>query len=107
MVATIAYPTAAHPKEAETLWDEAIKHAFPNLKNDPRGNGVGKRLFRLHSLRNRVAHGENLLLVDVDARFNDCIQLVNAIAPELRDLLESTSETKTIGTQRPNTPPAS
>lgn len=84
------------------LWEQSLILAFPHLKNDPHGHGVGDRVRRLHALRNRVSHMENLLDVDVDARLRDALQLVNAINPEYMDWLKKASRVDSVNSLRPS-----
>ena len=87
----------------DTLWRANISDSFPNVQNDPNGHGVFDRVARIHALRNRVAHAENLLTVNVPARFNDMVQLLNAMEPSLRDHFEATSTTPRLSNLRPPT----
>ncbi len=86
------------------LWDANIRDSFPNLQADPNGRGVYDRVDRIHALRNRVAHAENLLTVNIPARYNDMVQLLNAMAPQLRDHFEAISTTPRLSNLRPPTP---
>lgn len=99
------FPGAQQPagvlKTTSSLWSGAVSGAFPNLRQDPHGYATGDRVRRLHSLRNRVAHMENLLDIDVDARLRDAVQLVNAIKPELRDWLEESNRVRHVASMRP------
>ncbi|UQE75113.1 hypothetical protein MYK68_00215 [Gordonia sp. PP30] len=87
---------------ASTLWTDALMNAFPNLSQDPYGHATGDRVRRLHALRNRVAHMENLLDVDIHARLRDALQLVNAIAPDFRDSLQQSTRVPSVASMRPN-----
>ena len=85
-----------------SIWRDALTNGFPNLRNDPYGHATGDRVRRLHSLRNRVSHMENLLDVDIDDRLRDAVQLVNAIKPELRDWLEEANRVRHVASMRPH-----
>lgn len=83
------------------LWTEALKSAFPNARNDPHGHAIGDRARRLHSLRNRVSHMENLLDVEIEQRHRDALQLINAISPELHDWLRGAARVLSVAALRP------
>jgi len=66
------------------MWNEALINAFPNVA-DPSGEVTFWRVARLHGLRNRVSHMENLLGVDVPERTRDIFDLVGSISEPARD----------------------
>lgn len=77
------------------LWDEAIIHAFPHL----RGSGPGyiyKRLARLRDLRNRIAHHENLLAVNTEARLSDVLAILACIDQPLADYVAGVSRVREV-----------
>lgn len=95
-------PDASIPKRR--LWDEAIAQAFP--KADPGTSGIKQvsvPLKRLHNLRNRVAHGELLLDVNVQARFSDVLRVLAFIDQELADWCVDVSRVRAVGKERPKT----
>lgn len=94
-------PNAAIRSKRRKLWDEALVNAFPNLKLDNYGHGVGARVGRLHKLRNRVSHMENLLSVDVEERRRDALQLINAISPDVHDWLHASNRLMSVAALRP------
>lgn len=83
------------------LWSQALVHAFPAAKNDPHGFIVADRVARLHALRNRVAHLEPLLSVNVTARHRDMIRLLGAIDPGLQGWFASLSPLRRVAASRP------
>lgn len=89
------------PAITRRLWEEALKGAFPYLRNDPHGHATGDRMRRLHALRNRVSHMENLLEVDVSARLRDALQLVNSINPDVHDWLRDSQRVRSVASLRP------
>lgn len=87
------------------IWEEAIVYAFP--KADPGDTGtrqVCEPLKRLHNLRNRVAHGEQLLEVNVQARFSDVLRVLAFIDQDLADWCVDVSRVRAVQKQRPRTP---
>lgn len=96
-------PRASKPKFS--LWDEAIVHAFP--KAAPGDAGVQQvcvPLKRLHNLRNRVAHGELLLDVNIPARFGDVLRVLSFIDQDLADWCVDVSRVRAVAKHRPKTP---
>lgn len=66
------------------MWDEALAEAFPALGE--RGpEFIYRRLARLRDLRNRIAHHENLLAVNLDARLSDILAILASIDQSLAD----------------------
>lgn len=84
------------------LWAQAVSAAFPNLRQDPNGYATSNRVRHLHALRNRVAHMENLLDVDIEARHRDIVQLLTAIDADLYQWAKASSRVLTIATMRPH-----
>lgn len=92
-------------KSKAKLWQEAIVHAFP--KADPGDAGIQQvcvPLKRLHNLRNRVAHGEPLLDVNIPARFGDVLRVLSFIDQDLADWCVDVSRVRAVAKQRPKTP---
>lgn len=85
-----------------TLWTQATSSAFPNLRQDPNGYATSARVRHLHALRNRVAHMENLLDVDIEARHRDIVQLLTAIDADLYQWAHASSRVLSIATLRPH-----
>lgn len=84
------------------LWTEGVKDAFPNLKNDPYGHATSDRVRRLRALRNRVAHMENLLEVDIDARYRDALNLLTSIDRDLYRWFSGVSRIHSVNSLRPH-----
>lgn len=69
-----------------TLWKTALHAAFPNIPKTKKERGglsprayIGIRLTRISALRNRVCHCDNLAKVNVQARYEDMLQVIDAI----------------------------
>lgn len=56
---------------------------------------------RLHTLRNRVAHHEPLLIIDLNGRRNDLLGVLSRISPDLRTHVEAQSTWSSVQAQRP------
>lgn len=75
------------PQQCQQLWQECLSDAFPYA--DPSDSGrerLASQLDRVRKLRNRVAHHENLLSVDVRWRLRDMLGILALIDPKLPDL---------------------
>ena len=75
------------PQQCQQLWQECLSDAFPYA--DPSDSGrerLASQLDRVRKLRNRVAHHENLLSVDVRWRLRDMLGILALLDPKLPDL---------------------
>ena len=75
------------PQQCQQLWQECLSDAFPYA--DPSDLGrerLADQLDRVRKLRNRVAHHENLLSVDIRRRLRDMLGILALIDPKLPDL---------------------
>ena len=75
------------PQQCQQLWQECLSDAFPYA--DPSDLGrerLADQLDRVRKLRNRVAHHENLLSVDIRWRLRDMLGILALIDPKLPDL---------------------
>lgn len=72
--------TAESPARQRLLWEAAVHRAFPNAPQDDSSRvAVGDQLEMLRRLRNRIAHHDNLLAVDVRHRLNGMLALLAKI----------------------------
>lgn len=71
-----------------TIWDQAIRHAFPG---QGRSYTVAHWVARIHELRNRVAHHEPLILTDVASYHRTAARLLRSIDPGTGDWYAGTS----------------
>ncbi|MDR0483063.1 MAG: Abi family protein [Cellulomonadaceae bacterium] len=88
-------------KKRCVLWAQAVSHAFPHDAGDSDGSVLAARIHRVHRLRNRVAHAEPLLGVNVQARHRDMIRVIGTINPELQGWFASLSDLRDIAANRP------
>ncbi len=64
------------------LWHEAIHTAFPRRAADDASRlQLANRLDRVRRLRNRVAHHDSLLGVDINRRLNDMLAILADVNP--------------------------
>ncbi|MBS6344388.1 MAG: Abi family protein [Bifidobacterium pseudolongum] len=74
--------TGQRPSWNSRLWDSGLHEAFPGLENsDTDRVKVANIVQSLHRLRNRVAHHENLLFVDIPKFADECTSLLEYINP--------------------------
>ena len=85
------------PQQCQQLWHECLSDAFPHA--DPSDSGrerLGEQLDRVRKLRNRVAHHENLLSVDIRRRLRDMLGILALIDPELPDLAMQSNRVRSL-----------
>lgn len=85
------------PQQCQQLWHECLSDAFPHA--DPSDLGrekLGDQLDRVRKLRNRVAHHENLLSVDIRRRLRDMLGILALIDPKLPDLAMQSNRVRTL-----------
>ena len=85
------------PQQCQQLWQECLSHAFPYA--DPSDAGrqrLADQLDRVRKLRNRVAHHENLLYVDVRKRLRDMLGIRALVDPQLPDLAMQSNRVRTL-----------
>ena len=65
---TLVVPVSGSPHRQQRLWAEGLNAAFPGVDSSDAGRvKVGRQLERIRKLRNRVAHHDNLLGVEIEA----------------------------------------
>lgn len=88
-------------RHEKTLWVPYLRHAFPT--GTDRAIDVDHRIHRLHTLRNRVAHHEPLLGVNLPARLADITDLATLINPDLGAYITATTRIPQAIASRPLT----
>lgn len=87
-------------KARQVLWNESISSIFTSNTEQLKLIQVD-RISRIHSLRNRVAHLEPLLGVNVRARHRDMIKVIGAIEPEIQGWFSGVSNVMEVNRKRP------
>lgn len=95
-----ADPGKTENKNRLTLWEKAVKDAFPCI-DDSDGEKTYWRVTHLHNLRNRVSHMDSLLNVDILDVTKDAFALAESIDPALASWLTSTSTVSAVHKKRP------
>lgn len=96
-------------RKKQALWNHALVHAFPNAAANSvtqilqiRGETlVYSRMMRLVQLRNRAAHLESLLEVNVPARLTDVLQLLKYVDTAARTWGKQISRVCEVNDRRP------
>ena len=86
----------------EQLWRDALHQAFPyssGLRKD-----VGPPLHRLRLLRNKLAHHDSLLAVDVPFELDQMLLVLSWIDPRAEQWLRATERVSTTYLSRPERP---
>lgn len=93
-------PSAPQSKQRvqKVLWDNAVRKAF-GYHQDP--DVVYFWVSRVHRLRNRVAHHEPLIDLDVQAYHRTMVRLLRAIDPVLGDWFSGASPVPGVLRSRP------
>ncbi|MEV5360848.1 hypothetical protein AB0K45_11025 [Micrococcus luteus] len=81
------------------LWVPHLHRAFP--AGTDRAQDVDNRIHRLHTVRNRVAHHEPLLGVNLPARLGDILDLAKLINPDLSAYIDGTTQIRQVVADRP------
>lgn len=86
----------------QRLWVCGLYRAFPHSgRNDIARRDLARRLKRVRTLRNRAAHAENLLQVDLRKRLDDMLSVLSAINPEYATWSMQGSQYRMVLSQRP------
>ena len=84
--------------KCEALWREALHEEFPGVA---RRKDVVVRLESLRKFRNRLAHHDSLLSLNVRARHDTMLEVAGWISPEARRWLEGESRVGEVLAGRP------
>lgn len=94
---TLVAPPSGSPERQQRLWGEGLGTAFPGADSSDVGRvKVGRQLERIRKLRNRVAHHDNLLGVEVDHRLNDMLAILRSIDTRFPELAMARSRVRAV-----------
>lgn len=89
------------------LWTEAMGGAFPHADQSDAGRqAIGAQLETMRQLRNRVAHHDNLLAVDIRHRQNGILSLLSKVDPALPALAAARSPLRRLTREDPRRLPS-
>lgn len=83
----------------EDLWREAIRHAFPNSSG--RRKQVAVAVERVRKFRNRLAHHDSMINVDIPFEIRNIIELASYIDTTAACWLERCSRAMAVYAERP------
>lgn len=84
------------------LWADALGAAFPRAEQTERGRvAVGDQLETMRRLRNRVAHHDNLLAVNVPHRLNGILSLLSKVDGSFPRLAAARSPLRRLNREDP------
>jgi hypothetical protein len=83
----------------EELWREALRRAFPNSSG--RRKQVSVAVERVRKFRNRLAHHDSMINVDIPFEIRQIIELASFIDMNAANWLERCSAAMTVYAQRP------
>lgn len=85
------------PQQCQQLWQECLSQAFPLADcSDAGRDRLAEQLTRVRKLRNRVAHHENILAVDVRMRLKDMLGILALIDRQLPDLAMENNRVRSL-----------
>ncbi len=86
----------------QRLWADVLRHAFPHAERSQQGRtALGSQLESMRRLRNRVAHHDNLLEVDVRHRLNGILSLLSKVDPAFPALAATRSPLRRLVREDP------
>lgn len=86
----------------QKLWVDALCGAFPHADQSDAGRqAIGAQLETMRQLRNRVAHHDNLLEVDIRHRQNGVLSLLSKVDPVLPALAAARSPLRRLTREDP------
>lgn len=85
----------------ELLWRESVHRAFPHRSRGQERRELGNRLEAARKFRNRVAHHDSLLSVDVPSRLRELETVARAIDPSAAAWISKQSEVARVLDERP------
>lgn len=95
-------PISGPSVRQEQLWREGLSSAFVGAVSGDEGRiKVGGQLERIRKLRNRVAHHDSLLGVQIDYRLNDMLAVLRVIDPRLPALAMARSRVRAVSKDDP------
>lgn len=93
----LVVPISGSSRRQQRLWGEGLNAAFPGADSSDVGRvKVGRQLERIRKLRNRVAHHDNLLGVEVGHRLNDMLAVLREMDERFPDLAMARSQVRAV-----------
>lgn len=86
----------------EDLWRSALRHAFPYSSG--RRKDVSTPVEAIRKFRNRLAHGDSMLNVDIPFEMRRVLDVTGYIDPQARTWLEAVNRSSHTYAERPHSP---
>ncbi|RSX52234.1 hypothetical protein D2E25_1647 [Bifidobacterium goeldii] len=96
---------SAHESESipQLLWAAGLHQAFPGVSSaDEARHHLCAKLKRIRTLRNRAAHGENLLRVEPERRLSDMLSILAVVDPRFPGWSMQNSRYRAVARLRPS-----
>ena len=84
----------------DTLWRTTLRFAFPNAPSR-QPEFIFTRVRHLHVLRNRIAHHEPIYRRDIARDFQICMEVLDAISPDIAQWSVENSRVLQVLAERP------
>lgn len=76
--------TNEETEDTQQLWQTTLSSAFPRAHQNEAGRVyIAQQLYRIHDVRNRIAHYENILYLNANEFINSALTLLYCIDPTL------------------------
>jgi hypothetical protein len=86
----------------EDLWRSALRHAFPYSPGTRKSLSAPAEAIR--KFRNRLAHGDSMLNVDIPFEMRRILDVTGYIDPQARAWLETVNRSSQVYAERPHSP---
>lgn len=87
------------PAYERTLWQETVRHAFPNSRRNR--HQIYQAIQSHRRLRNRVTHHEPLHIVDAQAAYDDILRFIGFISQPVATWVDDRSRLTLVVHGRP------
>lgn len=96
---SFGYWTGWFGSKYEELWRKSLHRAFPNSSGNRKE--VSAKVEQIRKFRNRIAHHDSLLNVDVGFEMSAVFKLAEMISQDAAAWMKTVDRTKEVGRQRP------
>ncbi|WP_129896856.1 hypothetical protein [Bifidobacterium pseudolongum] len=94
--------TNRNTQTTQRLWETILSSAFPRAHQNETGRVyIAQQLYRIHDVRNRIAHYENILYLNANEFINSALTLLHCIDPTLTHGWLNVSDIRHIAARDP------
>ena len=86
----------------EDLWRSALRHAFPYSPGNRKA--VSAPVEAIRKFRNRLAHGDSMLNIDIPFEMRRILDVTGYIDPQAKAWLETVNRSSQVYAERPHSP---